>query len=180
MISPSPKSDELLQLMTSYRLKPTITTTTRPTSHTLIDQIWVPWDLTSRNCGTLQFGTSDHYPLLWDAPITTSSPPPSLTEKKFTRRITDKNIVKFEELLMNTDWTSLEACRNPDHAIDILISTINSAYFQACPLSTHIDNRSNTHSPPWLTDTIKAEIKRKHFILRRCKTYPSLLPDYKL
>lgn len=184
MLTTSPLSDDLLRLFCTFRLRPSVTSLTRPSSGTLIDQIWIPWDSGPYNSAVLLYDCSDHYPLLCSLPTTrilnpTTSPDrPSPTHS--TRIISDDNITLFETTLTSTDWSPILTNTDPDLATTLLLHNIDSAYSKAFPLVPSRPTRSHQNtSTPWLTPNILAEIRIKHTLLRRSRLEPHLLTDYR-
>lgn len=126
---------DMLHLTTSNGLIPVIVKPTRVTDHssTLIDNIYVTSGLfVDSLANVIVNNISDHFPCLMSLPIDGHKAAPL----EFCYRKT--NEVSFEQIkenLVNIDWQTL-CDQNTSSAFEGFIDTVQTAYFESCPMRT--------------------------------------------
>ena len=118
---------DLLTLLTSFCLYPTIFRPTRPDSNTLLDNIFVDYTSVSFN-SVLSVKISDHLPILTKTKINYG---PNVVTRPLSRLFTQGNITKFHRKLELENWDSTYQCHDADQANELFMNTF-LALFNEC------------------------------------------------
>ena len=172
-VNEKPIINDLLTTFTTHAYKPTITKPTRVIngSATLIDNIYFK----SRShkptqSFIIQTDISDHFPTLLLCQ-NKHIPDPYKAERPPSRIINERNLPLILTDLHATTWNHLRA-DTLDNAYDKFSATITSTLNKHAPLKTKTSSNKHPTPSPWLTNDIRAVIKRKDKLHKRSMHLP--------
>ena len=165
----NPTSD-FLECMFSELFVPTINKPTRVSenSATLIDNIFTNcYNFNECLAGIMYSDISDHFPIfLIDCRKTYST-----KEEYVTKRIySERNIIKFNDVLSGCDWRNVLCSSDPEQAYSLFYRQIMTHYDNCFPLKTF--RSSYINRKPWITDELREMIKRKNKLMAKTKKHP--------
>ena len=167
--STHPDTAEYADLHMSQGLLPMITKPTHiyNSGASLIDHIFVSPTNNPVTAGVLVCDISDHFPTFYieehQEAQANASPAPN-----YGRRINEKTIPHFKQLLEHTDWSSLPD-QNPVAYFDSFFSTLQEKLNQAMPMTKFPPPRKKP-DPPWYTASLKVSNKKKAKLYRKFLT----------
>ena len=164
---------EFLDMFFSYGFIPLINRPTRVTEKTatIIDHIYTNnYDVESKlHQGILITDTSDHFAIFHILQDELNSA--NVEEPVLVRHVNDINLIRFQNDILNVNWTSVYECTNAQSAFTKFFE-IHSSIFNRCfpikPLKKTYRNRL-----PWLTNGLKLSIKTKNNLYKRHLKHPS-------
>ena len=167
--STHPDTAEYADLHMSQGLLPMITKPTHiyNSGASLIDHIFVSPTNNPVTAGVLVCDISDHFPTFYieeHQQAQAHSSPAS----NYGRRINEKTIPHFKQLLEHTDWSSLPD-QNPVAYFDSFFSTLQEKLNQAMPMTKFPPPRKKP-DPPWYTASLKVSNKKKAKLYRKFLT----------
>ena len=173
-VNEKPVINDLLTTFTTHAYKPTITKPTRIIngSATLIDNIYFK-SRSHKPTQTfiIQTDISDHFPILLLSQNKQVPDPHQKAERPQTRVINDRNLPLILADLQAITWNHLRT-DTLDAAYDRFAAAIASSLNKHAPLkSKTFSNKFYTPSP-WLTNDIRATIKRKDKLHKRSMHLP--------
>ena len=173
-VNESPVINDLLTTFTTHAFKPCVSKPTRVIhgSATLIDNIY----LKSRThkptqAFILRTDISDHFPILL---LTQNQHLPNSNQnsgRPFIRVINERNLPRILSDLRNLTWNHLST-DTLDTAYNNFASTITSTLDKHAPLKEAKAPKKHCTPSPWLTDDIRALIKRKDKLYNRSMHLP--------
>ena len=171
-------SDMFKNMFLSYNFRQLIDIPTRSTqtSNTCIDHIYINF-CNNTDSGVLDIPISDHLPIVCSVEMNISSN--NNTHKTYFRDHSSHNISMFE-----VEATHLLESFNDYHNLDvnlqfnILDNILTQAYERTCPMRTKLV-KNTSKQEPWLTSSLRGDIKEKHRLYGLSKHDPALLPQYK-
>ena len=136
---------------------------------TLIDNIYCNHTTESEVAGLFYTNITDHYPIFYinnKKTVEESTP-------RYKRRIySSRNVLKFVESVRNINWSDVLECFDPQECYTKFFKKLNEVYEISFPFRKYVTSYKNRK--PWLTEGIKAAIKRKNELWVKCKTYSSM------
>ena len=173
-INEKPIVNELLTTFTTHAYRPTISKPTRVIngSATLIDNIYVK-SRSHKPTQTFIIRTdiSDHFPILLLTQNKHIPDPHQKAEYPLTRVINDRNLPLILDDLRTMSWNHLHT-DNLDAAYDNFSTTLITTLNEHAPLKARRPKRKYNTVSPWLTDDIRAVIKRKNKLHKRSMHLP--------
>ena len=162
-----PETAEYADLHMAYGLLPMITKPTHiyNTGASLIDHIFVTPAKNPVTTGVLVCDISDHFPTFYIEELQQAHTPPA---SNYGRRINEKTMPHFKQLLEQTDWSSLPD-QNPGVYFDSFFSTLQEKFNQAMPMTKFPPPRKKP-DPPWFTASLKVSNKKKAKLYRKFLT----------
>ena len=145
----------------SYGLVPLITRPTRvtETSATLIDNIFTNKTIRYGESmhGILVSDISDHYPIFC---IETSLKRKSIIVPFLKREYTEKNKIKFVDVMSRLDWEDIYSATDMQCAFSLFHSKLIDAHHRCFPGKSF--TRTYHIRKPWLTSCLRDAIRKKH------------------
>ena len=161
---------DYLDLIYSSGYIPLINRPTRVTSQTatLIDHI-LSNNVIGKSLyqGVLLTDITDHYPVFsitHDDSINNED-----NEYVIFRNMKKENYDKFHQFISDIDWTSITNITSCEHAFTLFHNKIKACYNQSFPVQKL--KRKYNNRLPWLTDDLKAAIKKKNKLYVKAKKY---------
>ena len=160
-----PETAEYTDLHMSQRLLPMITKPTHiyNSGASLIDHIFVSPTDNPVTTGVLLCDMSDHFPTFYIEELQQAH---TLPPANYGRRINEKTMPVFKQLLEQTDWSSLPD-ENPGDYFDSFFTTLQQKFNQAMPIVKFLPPRKKP-DPPWFTASLRVSNKRKAKLYRKC------------
>ena len=160
-----PETAEYTDLHMSQRLLPMITKPTHiyNSGASLIDHIFVSPTDNPVTTGVLLCDMSDHFPTFYIEELQQAH---TLPPANYGRRINEKTMPVFKQLLEQTDWSSLPD-ENPGDYFDSFFTTLQEKFNQAMPIVQFLPPRKKP-DPPWFTASLRVSNKRKAKLYRKC------------
>ena len=156
------QTSQFLDLFTSNHLFPVISKPTRicQSSATIIDNIFTYNINSTSKSGILLESLSDHCPIFYlnELACNKTFAKPIACKK---RLINAKTKAKFEDLLLNENWTDLMSENRPEHAFSMFFNKINRCHENAFPFIETKPTIKNTPINPWMTAGLLKSRKRK-------------------
>ena len=165
--STHPDTAEYADLHMSKGLLPMITKPTRifNSGASLIDHIFVSPTNNPVTTGVLVCDISDHFPTFYIEELQQAHISPAFN---YGRRINEKTIPHFKQLLEQTDWSSLPD-QNPDAYFNSFFTTLQEKLNQAMPITKFLPPRKKP-DPPWFTASLKVSNKKKAKLYKKFLT----------
>ena len=169
-LNPGRNDFTFIDVATSYGLTSHITLPTRPNqvvnSSSQIDHIWTNFEAGSIAGAFSDLHATDHLPNFVLIPIKI----PYASVKKTFRDHSDNCIQLMANRLINFDlfFPLLTATLGFNEKFDVFYIEIMRIYKVSCPIKTKTISTKNLEKP-WLTDSIRNVIKRKHYLFKRYK-----------
>ena len=159
-----PETAEYADLHMSQGLLPMITKPTHiyNSGASLIDHIFVSPTNNPVTTGVLVCDISDHFPTFYIEELQQAQPIPL---PNYGRRINEKTMPLFKQLLEQTDWSSLPD-ENPCAYFDSFFSTVQEKFNSAMPVIKLPPPRKKP-DPPWFTTSLKVSNKKKAKLYRK-------------
>ena len=159
-----PDTAEYADLHMSQGLLPMITKPTHiyNSGASLIDHIFVSHTCNPVTTGVLVSDVSDHFPTFYIEELQQAQTPPTST---FGRRINEKSMIHFKQLLEQSNWSSLPD-ENPGAYFDSFFTTIQEKFNQAIPI-VKLPPPKKKPDPPWFTPSLKVSNKEKIKLYRK-------------
>jgi len=157
-------SSNILELLYSHSYLPLINKPTRPTSSSLIDNIFSNNPLThSHHSGIMQTDLSDHFPIFTiNVSLNNCTRPnPSPVQR---RLFSSGNISKFSHLVSLENWSSSFDENDMQASFSAFHSRFCELYESCFPLKTFTPYQSKLR---WLTPALKKSIKIKNMLCSR-------------
>ena len=151
---------------------PLITKPTRITPHsaTLLDHIYTNTYDCRFKSGIIVTDISDHFGTFY---VKTSKKQTKNSQYVIKRQLHDQNIADLRSALLNTNYTEIYQCDNPDTAYSKFIDIFKHHYNMTCPLKEiRLTNRSIKRDP-WITQGIIVSSARKQKLLNKKLKSPS-------
>jgi len=153
----SKQSQDFIEMLTSYGIKPLIYSPTRvtPSSETIIDNIFTNQYDRKITSGTISFDLeSDHLPIYSVMRKLLDKETPALNVNEFTRDYSDKNKEKFKEKLKIADMSPVFRETDPNKIMNTLDLIFNRLYYSCFP-KKKINKKKNTKlKKPWIKDDL--------------------------
>ena len=165
--STHPDTAEYADLHMSKGLLPMITKPTHifNSGASLIDHIFVSPTNNPVTTGVLVCDISDHFPTFYIEELQQAHISPAFN---YGRRINEKTIPHFKQLLEQTDWSSLPD-QNPDAYFNSFFTTLQEKLNQAMPITKFLPPRKKP-DPPWFTASLKVSNKKKAKLYKKFLT----------
>jgi hypothetical protein len=166
-----PPTNEFININFAHSLNPIINKPTRitNTTATLIDNIFTNHtDQPSDFSGIIPIDISDHLPIFLFKFIQTPDQPSTPT---FKRDYSAENIKKFNDLLLQIDWSTVLTCNDAQNAYTYMHDQITKLVKETFPLKQIIACYKN--KLPCLTPGLKTSIKTKHKLYSQYLKHPS-------
>ena len=162
-----PETAEYADLHMTHGLLPVITKPTHihNSGASLIDHIFVSPTNNPVTTGVLVCDVSDHFPTFYIEELKQAQP---TYHPNYGRRINEKTMPLFKQLLEQTEWGSLPD-ENPAAYFDSFFSTIQEKFDTAMPVVKFPPLRRKP-DPPWFTASLKVSNKRKAKLYRKFLT----------
>ena len=172
-------TNDYINHLISKSFLPLITLPTRikHQSATLIDHIWTNKVCTFYNSGILINSLSDHFPVFY---IEEGKQQKVEISEKIVRKINNKTIPAFCNLLKSASWQSITTVTNPKIAFDNFFDIINSARDIAFPILKIKPKPIKFKHSPWMTDGLKISQQTKEKLFSKKMICPSQLNIDKL
>ena len=168
-------SDDFLNLLFSFSLMPLITKPTRITdnSSNLIDNVFCNLQLFP-DAGIIISDMSDHFPIYTKVPL--SRPTFISIHSKHVRNTNPKNVAKFRDALIATDWSKVVLDSSVDSSFDKFLKKFLMLYDEHIPLRKWGGgNRRKKPQMPWMTRSLLKSINKKNKLYYKYKTTKSEL-----
>ena len=161
-----PQTAEFIETLFSCSFFPTINRPTRITesSATLIDNIFVN-NIHSNSIasGILTCAITDHCPVFCVTPFNCPKPSGDIFIKK--RNFSDRNKLKFREMLSSIDWNSHNNNNDCQAAFSNFYTDYKACFNGAFPLKKSKVGYKNRK--PWLTNALRDAIQKKNLLYRK-------------
>ena len=146
-------------LTNGFTPKITVPTRVTHTTATLIDHLFTNEDSPDQSfAGTITSSMTDHYfNFIFLKNSKTIKYPKNVTYRPYT----DKNISKFNEKLMNTDFNEFYSIDCPNEAYEKLIDRYNTLLDETIPVKTTKFNKYKHSFNPWATKGLRISIKHR-------------------
>ena len=157
-----------INMVNGFFFRPVITRPTRFTDNTasIIDHIWVNTvhDITS--C-IFYCDITDHCPVFCkiNTPLENKN---KLVKIKF-RDMSQANLLKFNEMVRNTDWNILLHDHSDSNSMILqLLNTLDEYYNICFPFKTKFVSNKRLYKP-WITKALHKSIKNKHDLFKQTR-----------
>ena len=176
LINSNTKYLDYYSLLLSFSYLPTILrpTRTRPTSSTLIDQIWTNSPNTICTSGQVEYDLTDHKPVFAIAkrPCNdrTCGPGEAFIIKSY-RLINEACHYRFEQLIGTVNWSLLQNIDDVDELYDKFNCLITAAYCSAYPIVT-TRRKKLDELKPYIDSDLKRLISQKNKLYKKYRKYP--------
>nr|XP_049610262.1 uncharacterized protein LOC125988690 [Syngnathus scovelli] len=157
--------DDVLNLMHSLSLFPTITRPTRLTSQsaTLIDKIFTNIIENRTTSGLLITDITDHLPVF---KVYDNNVKSEIGVYKQQERIrTDETIATLKHELMEQNWDAIYKENDVNNAYHKLMTIFTSLYNKHCPIKEY-NKKTKYKNSPWLTKGLRNACKKKNLLYR--------------
>jgi hypothetical protein len=167
------KTNTYVDSIFSLGFLPQITKPTRITTSTatLLDHIYSNTTLTESINGIIINDVADHFGIFY---IETHTHKHSCVNIKQKRFFSENNALKFHQLLLQTDFTSVYDYNCPDHAYNTFIEKYLSAFNLAFPVKNVIMNRKYIKREPWMSEGLLVSLRNKSRLLKKKLEDPSV------
>ena len=167
-------TNDYINNLISKSFLPLITLPTRikNQSATLIDHIWSNKVCSVYNSGILINSLSDHFPVFY---IEEGKHKKLQLPEKTTRKINNKTIPAFCNLLKSAKWHNITSETNPKLAFENFFEIINSSRDIAFPVITVKPKPLKFRHSPWMTVGLKTSQKTKEKLFARKIKCPNII-----
>ena len=168
-------AQHLLNILSQNGLVPTISRPTRITdrSISLIDHIYTNAILNIRTSGVLTNPFADH--LATYLKLGYIAHKNNTTQEHYNHvDYSDANIKKFNSLLENSDWSSIDSANDPDTKFDNFHSVFSNCYTECFPVTLKKCNNRKAEGKPWIQPWLQEACNRKNKLYSLYMKNPTL------
>ena len=160
-------SSQFMDVIMSHVLTPTIFIPTRPSSNTLLDNIFISWPgLISSH--VILCDISDHLPILIVSKLTDKVITDVKKSCKLKRIFNTNSINKFRALLRAENWESIYVDSNPCSAYQIFSNKLQSAFEISFPLKHITVKKRKGPRKAWMTYGLSVSAIRRSELYKLC------------